>query len=43
LNFTVANNLNLETPRILSSSNNTTIVYTVSGVNGATLSGYVLF
>ena len=43
LSVTVANNLNLATPLILSSSNNTTIVVSVSGVNGATISGYVLF
>jgi hypothetical protein len=43
LSVTVANNANLTTPLTLTPSNNTTIVYTVSGVNGATLSGYVLF
>jgi hypothetical protein len=43
LSVTVANNGILATPLILTPSNNTTIVYTVSGVNGATISGYVLF
>jgi hypothetical protein len=43
LSVTVAFNLNLTTPLTLAPSNNTTIVYTVSGTNGATLSGYVLF
>jgi hypothetical protein len=43
LSVTVANNANLATPLTLAPSNNTTIVVTVSGTNGATISGYILF
>jgi hypothetical protein len=43
LSVTVANTANLTTPLILTPSNNTTIVVTVSGTNGMTVSGYVLF
>ena len=43
LSVTVANNGTLATPLILTPSNNTTIVVSVSGVNGATISGYILF
>jgi hypothetical protein len=43
LSVTVANNANLTTPLILTPSNNTTIVVTVSGTNNATVSGYILF
>ena len=43
LSVTVANNANLATPLILTPSNNTTIVVSVSGTNGATISGYILF
>jgi hypothetical protein len=43
LNVTIGNNVNLTTPIILAPSNNTTIVVTVSGTNGMTVSGYILF
>lgn len=43
LNVTIGNNVNLTTPIILTPSNNTTIVVTVSGTNGMTVSGYILF
>ena len=43
LSVTVANNANLTTPLVLTPSNNTTIVVTVSGTSGATISGYILF
>ena len=45
LSVTVANGHNSTppSPLILTPSNNTTIVVSVSGVNGSTLSGYVLF
>ena len=43
LSATIANNANLSTPLILAPSNNTTIAVTVSGTNGMTVSGYILF
>ena len=43
LSVTIGNNVNLTTPMIMAPSNNTTIVVTVSGTNGMTVSGYILF
>jgi hypothetical protein len=45
LSVTVASTYNSTppSPLILTPSNNTTIVVSVSGVNGATISGYILF
>jgi len=43
LSATIGNNANLSTPIILAPSNNTTIAVTVSGTNGMTVSGYILF
>ena len=43
LNVAIGNNANLSTPIILAPSNNTTIAVTVSGTNGMTVSGYILF
>jgi len=43
LSVTIGNNANLTTPMIMAPSNNTTIVVTVSGTNGMTVSGYILF
>jgi hypothetical protein len=45
LSVTVANGYNSTppSPLILTPSNNTTIVVSVSGTNGATISGYILF
>lgn len=43
LSVTLGNNANIVNPVILAPSNNTTLVVSVSGTNGMTVSGYILF
>jgi hypothetical protein len=43
LSATVQFNANLASPLILTPSNNTTIVVSVCGTAGATISGYIVF